>query len=175
MIWNESHRKDMFIIQYDLKLFALLFNLIYVAFMVSTQLRTMNKNLLARNQYNVVMIYSPSFLKLQFRITSLAFYLVINIIINIVLSWPTRGLLLHTNPTQHVGLIQSRHYYHFIIILWNVTCCSHDINEQFCLIWCYTTIPHSYVIQFRGKTENTTLSSQYQNIRVYFNERLIFL
>ena len=47
----------------QLKLFSLLYNLVFVASMVSTQPRTKNKSWLARNQYNVVMIYSRTVVK----------------------------------------------------------------------------------------------------------------
>jgi hypothetical protein len=57
---------------------------------------------------------------------------------------------------------------YIIIISWNVTCCPHDIIGPFCLILRKTTIPHSYVINIKWKITNTTLSAQYQNIRIFF-------
>ena len=54
-----------------------------------------------------------------------------------------------------------------IIISWNVTCCPDDIIGPFCLILRKTTIPHSYVINIKWKITNTTLSAQYQNIRIF--------
>ena len=47
----------------QLKLFSLLYTLVFVASMVSTEPRTKNKGWLARNQYNVVMIYSRTVVK----------------------------------------------------------------------------------------------------------------
>ena len=64
---------------------------------------------------------------------------------------------------------------YIIIISWNVTCCPHDINGPFCLILGKTTIPHSYVINIKWKITNTTLSAQYQNIRIFFNGWFICL
>ena len=56
---NESFNEDYICYSIlQLKLFSLLYNLVFVASMVSTQPRTKSKSWLARNQYHVVMIYS---------------------------------------------------------------------------------------------------------------------
>ena len=134
---NESFNQDYVCYSIlQLTLFSLLYNLVFVASVVSTQQRRKKKTA--------------------------------GFGINIMLSWSTRGLLLQCTSNIPIQLSMLVWYNLYIIIIsWNVTCCPHDIIAPFCLILRKTTIPHSYVINIKWKITNTTLSAQYQNIRIF--------